>query len=64
MTEINKNTCIHCDRDDTQVPLLDFSYKDKRFSICSEHLPVLLHRPQEMIGKLPDAENLNPVNHA
>jgi len=64
MTEINKNTCIHCDRDDTQVPLLDFSYKDKQFSICSEHLPVLLHRPQEMIGKLPDAENLNPVNHA
>jgi len=64
MTEINKNTCIHCDRDDTQVPLLDFSYKNKRFSICSEHLPVLLHRPQEMIGKLPDAENLNPVNHA
>jgi len=64
MTEINKNTCIHCDRDDTQVPLLDFSYKNKQFSICSEHLPVLLHRPQEMIGKLPDAENLNPVNHA
>ncbi len=64
MTEINKNTCIHCDRDDTQVPLLDFSYKDTRFSICSEHLPVLLHRPQELTGKLPDAENLNPVNHA
>jgi hypothetical protein len=64
MTEINKNTCIHCDRDDTQVPLLDFSYKDKQFSICSEHLPVLLHRPQELTGKLPDAENLNPVNHA
>ncbi len=63
MTELNKQTCIHCDRDDTQVPLLDFSYKDKRFSICSEHLPVLLHRPQELTGKLPGAETLQAVDH-
>ncbi|MCJ7718145.1 MAG: hypothetical protein MUO54_16715 [Anaerolineales bacterium] len=63
MTDNHKHVCIHCERDDTQVPLLNFNYKGKRFSICSEHLPVLLHRPQDLIGKLPDAENLNPVDH-
>lgn len=62
MTELNKQTCIHCGRDNTQVPLLDFNYKDKPYWICTEHLPVLLHHPHELAGKLPDAENLNPVD--
>ena len=63
MTEINKPTCLHCNRDNTQVPLLDFNYKDTRFWICTEHLPILLHRPEELTGKLPDAENLRGVDH-
>jgi hypothetical protein len=63
MTEINKQTCLHCNRDNTQVPLLDFNYKDTQFWICTEHLPILLHRPEELTGKLPDAENLRGVDH-
>ena len=63
MTELNKQTCLHCDRDNNQVPLLNLKYKDTQFWICTEHLPVLLHRPEELTGKLPDAENLHGVDH-
>jgi hypothetical protein len=63
MTELDKQTCLHCDRDNNQVPLLKLKYKDTQFWICTEHLPVLLHRPEELTGKLPDAENLRGVDH-
>ena len=58
-----KKTCVHCGRDNSLVPLLVFRYKGKKFRICSEHLPVLLHRPHELTGKLADAEKLKPVEH-
>ena len=61
MTENKKPTCIHCDRDNTQVPLVAFIYKDAEAWICTEHIPVLIHDPSKLAGKLPEAENLNPV---
>jgi len=60
MTE--KQTCIHCGKDNNQVPLIDFSYKGRKFQICTEHLPVLIHSPHDLVGKLPDAENLTPAD--
>jgi len=60
MTE--KHTCIHCGKDDNQVPLVLFSYKGKDLRICTEHLPVLIHDPAELTGKLPDMDKLNPVD--
>jgi hypothetical protein len=63
MTKKDKKICIHCGRDNSQVPLLVFRYQDSKFRICTEHLPVLLHKPQELAGKLPDAENLHGVDH-
>lgn len=63
MIENQGYTCIHCGRDNTEVPLVVFNYKDGDYRICTEHFPVLIHRPHELTGKLPDAENLNPVDH-
>ena len=57
----NKTTCIHCGKDDNQVPLVFFSYKGKELRICTEHLPVLIHNPRDLAGKMPDVENLTPV---
>jgi len=57
------HTCIHCGRDDSQVPVLLFYYQGKEHNICTEHLPVLIHKPKELTGKLPDMDKLNPVEH-
>ena len=61
MTENQTFTCIHCGKDDTQVPLIGFYYKGGEHHICTEHLPVLIHNPADLDGKLPDMDKLNPV---
>jgi hypothetical protein len=38
-------------------------YRDSRLWICPQHLPVLIHDPAQLIGKLPGAENLRPAEH-
>lgn len=62
MTENITRTCIHCGRDNNQVPVLVFYYKDQEHHICTEHLPALIHNPMELTGKLPDMDKLNPAD--
>ena len=63
MTDTPKPTCIHCEQDDTLAPLLDFTYQGRKYQICTRHLPLLLHQPQKLAGKLPDAEHLGAADH-
>jgi hypothetical protein len=58
---IENPTCIVCGRDDTQVPLLRFSSRGSELAICSEHMPILIHDPDRLVGKLPGAEDLSPA---
>ena len=63
MTEKQSLHCIHCGRDQSQVPLLSLHFKGSQFQVCTEHLPVLLHQPAKLAGKLPGAESLSPAEH-
>ncbi|MDQ7843962.1 MAG: hypothetical protein QN141_02780 [Armatimonadota bacterium] len=54
--------CVHCGRDDNAVPLLAVHYHGRTFWICSQHLPVLIHDPQQLAGKLAGAERLPPAD--
>jgi len=58
-TNIDK-ACLYCHADQTKVPLIAMEYQDQKLWICPEHLPMLIHSPQKLVGKLPDAEKLNP----
>ena len=60
MTTLTEKTCLYCHQDQTKVPLIPLEYQDKKLWICPEHLPLLIHSPQKLVGKLPDAENLTP----
>ncbi|HNT55449.1 MAG TPA: hypothetical protein PKG95_12090 [Anaerolineaceae bacterium] len=55
--------CVACQRADSEVPLLTLTYQGGKFYICPEHLPILIHHPQELIGRLPGVENLSPHQH-
>jgi hypothetical protein len=63
MTINQKINCIHCGRGEDQVPLVIFFYKGGEYRICIEHFPILIHRPLELDGKLPDMDKLNPIEH-
>ena len=53
--------CVMCDRDDQQTPLLTLDYQNSKLWICPQHLPVLIHDPAQLIGRLPGAEKLKPA---
>jgi hypothetical protein len=59
----NPPQCAYCDRTSQEIPLLQLRYKDKESWICPQHLPVLIHKPQNLVGKLPGAEKLSPEEH-
>jgi hypothetical protein len=52
--------CLVCKRSNQEVPLLALNYKEQTYWICPQHLPVLIHKPDSLIGLLPGAENLTP----
>ena len=56
--EKKQKGCVYCERDDEQVPLLKFKFKGEKYYICTQHLPVFLHKPEEFVGKLPGVETL------
>lgn len=53
-------TCLACKMDSGTVPLIALEYRGSNISICPQHLPMLIHEPHQLIGKLPGAENLRP----
>ncbi|UCG86402.1 MAG: hypothetical protein JSW71_21285 [Gemmatimonadota bacterium] len=58
-----ESVCVACGRDKQQTPLLALEYQESRLWICPQHLPVLIHDPHQLIGRLPGAENLSPAEH-
>ena len=60
--EIKTNQCLVCERDVDATPLIQLRYRDFGFAICPQHLPVLIHDPAQLIGKLPGAEGFKPAD--
>lgn len=55
--------CLVCERTSHEIPLVELRYQAQSFWICPQHIPVLIHQPQTLIGKLPGAEHLEPHHH-
>lgn len=55
--------CLNCERPDAQVPLVALRYAGQAAWICSQCLPVLIHKPQQLASKLAYAERLAPAEH-
>ena len=56
-------SCLACNRDSETTPLLALEYQGARLWICPQHLPILIHDPNRLVGLLPGAENLSPAEH-
>ena len=55
--------CAYCGRDSGEVPLVSLRYQAADAWICTQHLPVLIHNPSRLVGKLAGAERLAPADH-
>ncbi|MEA2043024.1 MAG: hypothetical protein U9N85_10800 [Bacteroidota bacterium] len=51
-------SCLVCERTAEEVPLIKLEYKGTDLRICPQHIPVLIHDPQKLVGKIEDADKL------
>lgn len=55
--------CLACGRGPDATPLIPLEYREERIWICPQHLPVLIHDPAALVGRLAGAEKLSPAEH-
>jgi hypothetical protein len=55
--------CLSCGRPETQIPLVALTYSSQPAFICSYCLPLLIHHPEQLIGKLKGAESIPAADH-
>ena len=58
-----EKVCLACGRDTQATPLIMLEYQGATLWICPQHLPILIHDPARLVGRLPGAENLQPAEH-
>jgi hypothetical protein len=63
MANPSQPQCIACERTASQIPLITLEFQNRTFWICPQHLPVLIHDPKMLTGKLPGAEGMEPADH-
>lgn len=50
--------CLVCKKPSAEVPLTKFNYQDGKFYICPQHIPILIHHPEQLDGLLAGADKL------
>jgi hypothetical protein len=63
MAESQTEVCVACGRHSDDAPLIMFEFRGRRARICAQHLPVLIHDPGQLAGRLDGAETLSPAEH-
>jgi len=56
MSEVKE--CIVCKKTSVEIPVTKFYYQESNFYICPQHIPILIHNPQELVGLLAGADKL------
>lgn len=54
--------CLVCERTEEQTPLIVLRYQGGYLYICAQHLPVLIHKPEELATYLPAAASFASYN--
>ena len=60
-SESSRKNCLSCNRSEDEIPLITLTYSSRPAFICSFCLPLLIHHPEQLIGKLKGAEKIPPA---
>lgn len=53
--------CLNCERSESEIPLVSLRHAGRQAWICSQCLPILIHHPHKLAGKLARADQITPV---
>lgn len=59
----SQTRCLNCNRPDEEIPLVSLRYAGQQAWVCSQCMPVLIHRPEQLAGKLAGAEKMTGAPH-
>lgn len=55
--------CLNCGNSEMEAPLVSVRYGGENIWICSPCMPVLIHKPDQMIGAFKNADKIPPSPH-
>ena len=58
-----QDRCVNCRSSEMEIPLLMARYGGGQFWICSRCIPILIHKPEQLLGALKDADKIPPAPH-
>jgi hypothetical protein len=59
MSEVKE--CLVCQKSSKEIPVTKFYYQESEFYICPQHMPTIIHNPQELIGLIEGADKFKGV---
>lgn len=59
----SRSTCLACARTSDDVPIVRIEYQGAVIGICPQHLPMLIHDPTSLAGRLAGAESMQAADH-
>jgi len=54
--------CIVCNQTENEVPILSFKFKNIKYNICSQHIPMLIHKAQALETVIPGIKPSDETN--
>ncbi|MCK5484409.1 MAG: hypothetical protein KAJ13_11920 [Gemmatimonadetes bacterium] len=58
-----QRTCVACGRGSDEIPIVRIEYQGADIGICPQHLPMLIHDPTRLSGRLAGAETMEAAEH-
>jgi hypothetical protein len=53
---MEEKKCFNCERTDSQIPVVEMSFKQNKLWVCPQCIPNLIHNPDVVQEKLAEAE--------
>ena len=50
---MSEKACLNCGKSENETPLLHLTFRGESRSICAQCLPILIHKPGQLVEKLP-----------
>jgi hypothetical protein len=60
----DSHQCLNCKKTEDEAPILTVHFKGSEVGICASCLPILIHKPQQLAGRLEGADEIEPSSHS
>ena len=58
-----QSSCLACGETSDRIPIVQIHYQGHEIGICPRHLPILIHDPTQLAGRLAGAEQMEAADH-